>query len=250
LVGTPNESRIGDRLRAARERLGWSREELAVHSGVSWSAIAQVESGRRRNLRPRTLSRLCGALGVSIDYLVNGGPTPPILTHQALLYETDEEFAERGARFLLEGLERSEASLAITNEANIALLGERMGSDAAGVQMLESEEHYRTPEVMLGLFRDFLETSLEQGSHWVRILGEPIWTGRTAKEVRHWTRYESMVNLILADSPTSVLCPYDLRTVNPAIVADAHTTHPELYSGGALEESRDFRDPALVALEA
>ena len=55
------------------ERLGWTREALAFHSGLSWSAIAQVESGRRTNLRPSTLAALSRPLGVSIDYLVDGG---------------------------------------------------------------------------------------------------------------------------------------------------------------------------------
>ena len=111
---------IGTRLRAARERLGWSREALAVHSELSWSAIAQVESGRRRNLRPRTLSALAGALGVSIDYLVNGAPSSPaMLEHRVLVYETDQEFVETVGPFLSEGIERSEALLAVTTSGRI-----------------------------------------------------------------------------------------------------------------------------------
>src|ERR1700761_4783343 len=66
------ESGIGSRLRAARERLGLSREALAFHAGISWSAIAQVESGRRSQLRPSTLLALATALGLTIDYLVSG----------------------------------------------------------------------------------------------------------------------------------------------------------------------------------
>ena len=56
-------SRIGESLKAARERLGWSREALAYHSGVSWSAIAQIESGRRKDVRLSSLSALAEALG-------------------------------------------------------------------------------------------------------------------------------------------------------------------------------------------
>src|ERR687891_690171 len=87
------DDRIGARLRAARTRLGWTRETLAVHSGLSWSAIAQIESGRRRNVRPDTLAALATALGVTIDYLVNGGASSTVMfRHQALLYGADEEF--------------------------------------------------------------------------------------------------------------------------------------------------------------
>jgi transcriptional regulator with XRE-family HTH domain len=84
---------IGSRLRAARERLAWSREALAFHSGMSWSAIAQMESGRRKNARPDTLSELSRALGVSIDYLIHGGSHPPtMLGHQVVVYATNEQF--------------------------------------------------------------------------------------------------------------------------------------------------------------
>jgi transcriptional regulator with XRE-family HTH domain len=63
-------------LRAARERRGWSREVLAVQSGVSWSAIAQMESGRRKDVRLSTLTALSDALGVTVDYLAGRGGKP------------------------------------------------------------------------------------------------------------------------------------------------------------------------------
>ena len=69
-------SKIGDSLKAARTRLGWTRETLAHHSGISWSAISQIESGRRRDVRLGTLSALAEALGVSVDYF----PTHPRMT--------------------------------------------------------------------------------------------------------------------------------------------------------------------------
>ena len=43
-MGGVAASRIGHSLRAARARAGFTREALAYHSGVSWSAIAQIES--------------------------------------------------------------------------------------------------------------------------------------------------------------------------------------------------------------
>src|SRR5687767_203826 len=110
--GLKAEGGIGRRIRASRARLGWTREELAVRSGMSWSAIAQVESGRRANPRPTTLSALAGALGVSIDYLVDGGPVAtPMLEHRALIYGSDDDFAATTSDFLREGIKRAEPSL-------------------------------------------------------------------------------------------------------------------------------------------
>lgn len=56
-------SRVGAALRLARVRVGWSREALAYHSGMSGAAIAQIESGRRQDIRLSTLAALAGAWG-------------------------------------------------------------------------------------------------------------------------------------------------------------------------------------------
>jgi DNA-binding XRE family transcriptional regulator len=64
-----DEPSIAAVLRRTREERGWSREELAVHSGVSHAAIAQIESGRRVDVRLRSLVALADALGVSLDEL-------------------------------------------------------------------------------------------------------------------------------------------------------------------------------------
>jgi transcriptional regulator with XRE-family HTH domain len=248
-VGGEKVSGISERLRAARERLGWNREELAFRSGVSWSAISQAESGRRRNLRPQTLSRLSGALGVSMDYLVNGNPTPPMLSHQALLYEDGEEFAEGAGRFLLEGIERSEAALAMTGKRNLRILKKRLGADADRVEFVDSARGYTGPEVPVELFTEFMTRKVREGSVWVRIVGEPPWEGRSAAEVRQWTRYESLINLIFAGSPMSILCPYATGALDPAIVSDAHVTHPLIVERGEAAESSKYKDPGRFALE-
>lgn len=248
-MGGERDPGISGRLRAARERLGWGREELAFRSGVSWSAISQAESGRRRNLRPQTLSRLSGALGISMDYLVNGNPTPPMLSHQALLYEDEDEFAEGAGSFLAEGVERSEAALAMTDKRKLGVLMKRLGSDADRVEFVDSTRGYTTPDAPLELFTEFMTRKLGEGSVWLRIVGEPPWGGRSRPEVRLWTRYESLVNLIFAGSPMSILCPYATGDLNPAIVADAHVTHPQIVERGETAESSKYRDPARFALE-
>lgn len=246
---TGEHSGISDRLRAARERLGWSREELAFRADLSWSAIAQVESGRRRNLRPRTLAHLAAALGVSIDYLVNGQPTTPMLSHQALLYEGSEEFAEGAGQFLLEGVEQSEASIVITNKRNLKVLRRWLGGAADHVELMDSAGRLTSPEAATESFRQFLTAKLQEGAVWVRVVGEPIWDGRSPAEVRLWTRHESLINLVFAGSPLSMLCCYDVSAIDPAIVREAHVTHPQTIQRGETVESAEYRDPAGFVLE-
>jgi transcriptional regulator with XRE-family HTH domain len=241
-------SGIGARLMAARQRLGWSREALAFHSGISWSAIAQVESGRRRNVRPHTLSALSGALGVSIDYLVHGGSSSPMLEHQALLYETDEELLDTVAPFLTEGVERWEPSLVVTTSANIELLRERLGSDAERVEFVESKSWLTAPASALDAYEQFVNAQIEAGAPWVRIVGEPIWKGRSDSEVRLWTRFESLFNLAFAAAPVTLICLYDQRSISPEVAAEARLTHPHTIGEGGIASSPDYSDPGGFVL--
>lgn len=60
----------GAKLRAIRALLELTQAELAERSGVSPTAIAEFEGGKR-DLRASTIRRLCEAMGVRIYYVVN-----------------------------------------------------------------------------------------------------------------------------------------------------------------------------------
>ena len=251
-MSEPEHSGIGTRVRAARERLGWSVEALAFHSGISWSGVAQVESGRRRNLRPGTLSALARTLGVSVDYLLDGGPTSPaMLEHRALLYRTDEELLNVAGPFLAAGVERSEASLAVTSRTNIDLLSDHLGTDAGRVKFVEATAWYRSPATALEAYTDFSTAKLGAGAPWVRIVGEPgpAWAGRSDSEIRLWTRYESLLNLVFAAWPVTLLCAYDEGSVHPEIARQARLTHPHMVGQTAGAGSPDYVDPTGFVLE-
>lgn len=246
----PRNSGIGSRLRASRERLGWTREALAFHSGISWSAIAQLESGRRRHARPSTLEALSKALGVTIDYLVSGSArSEPMLEHRALLYAGDDEFLETVVPFLAEGIDRSEAVLAVTTKANITMLRDTLASDARRVDFVDAEAWYSAPGVALDGLKAFSSSSLEDGAPWIRFLGEPIWSGRSDSEVRQWTRYEALINLVFASSPMSILCPYAERSEGSEIVERARLTHPHTVGHDGMEASSTYMDPSSFVLD-
>jgi len=242
---------IGSRVRAARDRLGWTREALAFRSGISWSAIAQVESGRRRNVRPSTLTALSRALRVSIDYLVRGSPSrPTMLDHSAFPYRTDDQFRTTVETFLTEGIERSDALLAVTAAANIELLREHLGQDARRVEFVDASGWYSTPIAALESYRAFTDAKLKRGAPWVRIVGEPVWAGRSDAEVRLWTRYESLLNLVFGAYPLTIVCPYDERSVAPEIMRQAHLTHPHTVGDRGISNSREYANPERYALQS
>jgi transcriptional regulator with XRE-family HTH domain len=243
-------SGIGSRVRAARERRGWSRETLAFHSGISWSAIAQVESGRRTQLRPATLSALAEALGVTTDYLIDGKPRRvPMLEHAAYPYDADVRFASTMGAYLADGIERSEGLLAVTTAGNIELLREHLGKEADRVEFVESRTVLTTPPVALERFRKFCDTQIEAGIPWVRLIAEPIWSDRSEADVGRWMRFESLLNLLFGASPMSLVCPYDERAVSPELMRQAHLTHPEILGEDGTSKSTPHVGAGHLAID-
>lgn len=239
-------STIGGAVRSARERAGWSRETLAHHSGLSCAAIAQIESGRRQDVRLASLVALARALDVSVDYLAaerRAAGARPLLEHRALVYSTDSEYLAAAGPFFVEGVERGEGLLAVTSRRQIRLLRKHLGAATVHVEFRDSSEWYRSPTHALTGYRAYVADRVESGARWIRILGEPVWARRSQSEVAAWTRYESILNLSLSSAPATIMCPYDTRSVPQPILDEAHETHPELADGGAVLQSDLYRQP-------
>ncbi|MCU1504135.1 MAG: sle [Ilumatobacteraceae bacterium] len=238
-------SSVGTSLRSARERARWSREALAYHSGLSAAAIAQIESGRRQDVRLASLVALARALNVSIDYLVGGRTSVErnLLEHRVLIYESDDQYLDFIVPFLREGMIRNDCTLVVTARRQTRLLRQALGDDAARIEFTDSATWYRSPAEALTNYRSFINAQFERGSPWIRVIGEPVWAGRSQPEAATWTRYESMLNLSLASSPATIICPYDARVVSAGTVADAYHTHPQVVTADDVSTSLTYREP-------
>jgi transcriptional regulator with XRE-family HTH domain len=243
---------LARQLRTLRERRGWTRETLAHRAGVSWAAIAQIEGGRRTDPRLSTVTALADALGVTVGQLSRRSWPPDrveeTLRHQLLLYATDDEFVEATLPFLVVGLEKGDAVLAVTGRSRIRRLRRSLGVDARRVTFRESTAWYTSARSAIDSYRSFVGHELGQGRPWVRVIGEPVWAERSSSEVRAWTRYEAMLNLSLAGTPLTIMCPYDTRAVSASIVADARRTHPQVMSETGPVASEHFHDPVSFLL--
>lgn len=238
-------SHIGARLRAIRTRLGWSRETLAHHSGVSWSAIAQIESGRRRDVRLSSLSALAEALGVSVDYLIGSATAtvPQLFEHRLLTYTSDEEYLASVIPFFVEGMERSESLLAVTTEEKTWLLRGSLADRADVVEYADSAEWYRSIGTALDGYHAFVDRKLRAGAAWIRIVGELPAAKRSDAEMATWNRYESFVNIAFASRPATILCSYDDRSWPAEVIAGARLTHPEVAHGSESSVNPSYREP-------
>lgn len=241
-------SPIGESLRAARERLGWSREALAYHSGVSWSAITQIESGRRRDVRITSLVALAEALGTSIDYLVGADPAidSSLLVHRALVYRSDEEFLAVAMPFLSRGVQRSDRVLVVTSKARIEQLREAVGDSATNVTFEDAAQWYRSPTEAISRYRAYIREQLAGGALWLRIIGEPGVPAAQAETT--WARYEALFNIVFAAAPVTVCCSYDARVLPPAVIDHVHRTHPELATTEAGTANPRYESPEQTVL--
>jgi transcriptional regulator with XRE-family HTH domain len=236
---------ISRSLRAARERLGWSRETLAHHSGVSWSAIAQIEAGRRTDVRLSSLSALARALGVTIDHLGGGSAAAPphLLEHRALVHRSTDEFLATVVPFVREGIDRSDAMLVVAAEPRLESVRESLDGDRKRVEFAGASEWYSSPVDALRRFRGFIDERLAGGATWVRIVGEPFWSDRSEAALHAWTLYEAIINLRLAAAPVTLICSYHTPSVPGRVMRAVGCTHPEYAQPGTAVASGSYREP-------
>ncbi len=172
-----------------------------------------------------------------------------MLDHRVLLYRSQDEFAGAAVPFLAGGIEAGEPVLVVTDDANIALLRDGLGRSAGKVEFVPASGWYRTPGHAIQRYRAFVEDKAAAGAPWVRILGELGRGGLAASELRWWSSYEALLNLVLGSHPVTVLCPYDTRALGEEAARLARLTHPHEVENGALVPCAGFSDPAAFVLE-
>nr|BFE64651.1 sensor histidine kinase [Dactylosporangium thailandense] len=170
------------------------------------------------------------------------------LIHQALVFDSPAVFLAAAVPFVTEGLHRGDSVLAVTSDENETLLREQIGGDAGRVTFLPAAGWFDSPGRTLDAHHRRID-ALPGPTGILRVLGEPVWAGLDPLETSEWGRYESVMNVALADSRAWLMCGYDTRTLPAAIVDDARRTHPALAIGGQSEVSATFADPASYYAE-
>lgn len=168
--------------------------------------------------------------------------------HQTWGYGSDDEFVSIAVSFIRAGLAAGEPVLATTSAANLELIGQSLGDDAMRVDVTESGNFgRRAPERVAAFHRYWREHATPGGR--VRILAEPPWPGWAPRELDAWIRMEAGLNLVLADTNVSMICPYDTRAVSPSMVSSSHRTHPLISDSTGARSSVEYADPVTFAAE-
>jgi hypothetical protein len=123
-----------------------------------------------------------------------------------------------------------------------------LGEDAGRIDFHSSAAWYQSPTEAFEKYRTYLRKRLDSGAQWLRIVGEPIWAGRSDVEIDEWVRYEALINLSFVAWPATILCSYDGRVIPPEIAAAARRTHPELAAGNEVVPSSGYLEPETLLL--
>jgi transcriptional regulator with XRE-family HTH domain len=74
MTGSTTESPLGSRVRARRQRRGWTLKDLAHHTGLSVPYLSDIERGNT-NPTLETLTTLAAALEATVTDLLGDQPT-------------------------------------------------------------------------------------------------------------------------------------------------------------------------------
>lgn len=236
---------IGKNVRRLREERAFSREALAFHSGLSWSAIEQIESGRRRDVHISTISAIARALGCRVDTLLSSEGARSALTHEALLYDSEQAFIRGIEPHIRKGIAEGAGTLVITTPKKISVLKKTLGSNADQVQLIVSSNWYRAPADALNQLENYVNENSHRG---VRTVGELVLAGLPQSERDAWARYDSFVNRIFADVNAHFVCVYDVRSLPKNVIEKAKQTHPRLLGESGSTSSEEYVDPEQFIL--
>ncbi|MEV4288521.1 anti-sigma factor RsbA family regulatory protein [Nonomuraea bangladeshensis] len=165
-------------------------------------------------------------------------------SHPALLYRTADEYVSATTAFVREGLAAGEPVAVAVPAPNLALIADGLGPDAGAVRMLDMGVEGRNPgRIIPAVLREFAD---RHPAGRVRIIGEPIWAGRSATSYPACAQHEALINLAFAGREVTILCPYDVAALDPAVVEEAARTHPVMRDARGEWPSGDYAPERVI----
>ena len=167
--------------------------------------------------------------------------------HEVTFYDSAERFLAETVPFVTAALEAGEPTLVAVGAEKIELLQGELGADAERVRFADIEELGHNPARIIPAWRRFVDEHVTASGQ-ARGIGEPIWPGRSDPEIDECQRHEALLNLAFGGAPAwSLLCPYDIRSLDDEVLEMAAQSHPYLAVDGAGSTNRQCRGHARAA---
>ena len=160
--------------------------------------------------------------------------------HEAVLYDSDEEFLGVVVPFLQEGVAAGEPCLVALGASSTRLVRAAVGN-TNGLTFLD--DRYNRPASAIRSNRDHFAARLTDGASRIRVASEVPHPGVGAPW-DGWARYEAAVNHAYAEFPLWGLCAYDTRITPASVLDDVARTHPHLATADGRWVNPRYQDPA------
>jgi anti-sigma regulatory factor (Ser/Thr protein kinase) len=166
--------------------------------------------------------------------------------HPALFYRGIDEYLDGTLPFIEEGLAAGDPVAVAVPGAKLEPLRAGLAGSASRVQLIDMTRAGRNPgRILPGVLLAFADD--HRDAERVRIIGEPIWPGRTEVEYPACVQHEALINQAFTGRNVEILCPYDAAGLSDDVLVDAERTHPTVIgSAGRRRSSRYAPDEVLA----
>lgn len=165
--------------------------------------------------------------------------------HPALLYRDDGEYLAATVPFIRDGLAAGEPVAVAVPGPNLRLIRDALGAEAEQVLLRDMTVAGRNPGRIIPTV--LLAFANAHPGRRVRLIGEPIWAGRSSAEYPACAQHEALINAAFVGRPATILCPYNTVLLDPVWIEDAYTTHPVMLDATGRFDSARYDDPVAVA---
>ena len=165
--------------------------------------------------------------------------------HPALFYRGEQQYLAGTVPFVREGLDAGEPVAVAAPPDRLQVLKSGLGERADDVYFVDMTEAGRNPgRIIPGVLRRFADAHTTGR---VRIIGEPIWAGRTGVEYPACVQHEALINAAFDGRAVTILCPYDAEALDEQVLQDAWATHPFVIDEHGGAASAAYAPDAVVA---
>ena len=170
---------------------------------------------------------------------------PDSLLHPAFFYRGDDEYLAGTLPFIHDSLAADRPVAAAVPGRRLTLLRGALGAAARRVKLIDMSVAGRNPgRIIPGVLSAFADA--HPTAERVRIIGEPVWPGRSAHEYAACAEHEALINLAFAGRAITILCPYDAKALAPEMLAEAAVTHPTVVDGGRERTSGAYAPGEII----
>src|SRR5205809_6584763 len=164
------------------------------------------------------------------------------LRHNALVYESTDEYLARAVPFLKAGIEAGEGSVVAHTKPGLAMMREALGPDAARVTFVDVSAAYTRPARTLAAYHKVYVEQLRK-TPTLRAVAD-VQFGPDPNEWDLWTGYEAVFNRSFGHLPAWLLCSYAANGTPDPITEGVWQPHHDAVTEASWKRRDRYEDHA------